>query len=253
MKSRIHLRKKVFHSKKIPKLILIIVIVFFSTVFFLNYINKKASPILINLAEVEAKRIASIIVSKSITENVLKSLELDNLFIIIKNDNEKIESIDLNTELVNKILLESSQIVSNNLQYLQQGEFEKIDIDESLYFNVGEKELRNGVFHKIPLGVISNNVFLSNFGPKIPVKISLIGDLSTNLNNKITNYGLNNALFEVSISLELTMNIILPFKSSTFKAKYNVPIALKLIHGEIPGYYMNGYNQNSSILKVPVE
>ncbi|MBQ8872091.1 MAG: sporulation protein YunB [Bacilli bacterium] len=253
MKKKRCVKAKVFHNKKIKIIVFTILFLMFSTVLFLKFISNKMKDIFIHIAEEETKRLASIVVSNSVTKNVLKYLDTNTIFIITRGENNRIQTVDLDTEIVNKILLESAKIVSKNLTYLQKGMLEKIDMDESDFINVEEKEIRKGIFYKIPIGVATNNIFLSNLGPKIPVRIFLIGDLSTNLNNKITNYGLNNALFEVYINFEVVLTIILPFKSSSFKAHYVVPIASKLINGDLPNYYFNGYNQNSSILTVSVE
>ena len=246
-------KNKVFHSKKIKNLVIILMLLGFSTVLFLKFILKNTEDIIIHIAEEEAKRLASIVVSKTVTNNVLEYLDMEKLFIITKGEDNRIQTVDLNTEIINEILSKSAKIVSKNLNYLQQGKIDKIDIEENDFLNVEEKEIRRGIFYKVPFGIVTNNLFLANLGPKIPVRLFLIGDLSTNVNNKITNYGLNNALFEVSMNLEITFSIILPFKSSTFKAKYVVPIATKLINGNLPNYYFAGYNQNSSILTVSVE
>jgi len=38
---------------------------------------------------------------------------------------------------------------------------------------------------------------LSNLGPKIPVKFDLVGEVIINIETKITNYGINNAMMEI--------------------------------------------------------
>ena len=162
MKKKRCVKRKVFHSKKIKIIVFTILFLMFSTVLFLKFISNKTKDIFIHIAEEETKRLASIVVSNSVTKNVLKYLDTNTIFIITRGENNRIQTVDLDTEIVNKILLESAKIVSKNLTYLQKGMLEKIDMDESDFINVEEKEIRKGIFYKIPIGVVTNNVFLSN-------------------------------------------------------------------------------------------
>ena len=62
-----------------------------------------------------------------------------------------------------------------------------------------------------------------------------------------------NALIEVNIVLELTEQVILPFITNKIKIETTIPVALKLIQGSVPNYYLNGINQNSTSLSLPIE
>ena len=125
MKKKRCVKRKVFHSKKIKITIFTIIFLMFSTVLFLKVISNKTKDIFIHIAEEETKRLASIVVSNSVTKNVLKYLDTNTIFIITRGENNRIQTVDLDTEIVNKILLESAKIVSKNLTYLQKGMLEK--------------------------------------------------------------------------------------------------------------------------------
>ena len=95
------------------------------------------------------------------------------------------------------------------------------------------------------------NSFLSNLGPKIPVKINLVGNIISGVETKVTNYGINNAMIEVYVHLQVNIQVILPFLSDTVQVDTLVPIAMKLIQGSVPNYY--GGNLSSPLLSLPVE
>ena len=81
----------------------------------------------------------------------------------------------------------------------------------------------------------------------------LVGDTVSNIKTNIQNYGINNALVEVFVNLQVRVNVILPFISKKVVVDSDIPIALKLIQGTIPNYYSNGISQNSPSFSIPLE
>ena len=106
--------------------------------------------------------------------------------------------------------------------------------------------------HKVlslPLFINSKNVFLTNLGPKIYVSFKPVGTVLTNVQSKITDYGLNNALVELYATLVVTENIIIPFNEKEISLEYNVLIASKVINGRVPTLYGNSIENKSKIKK----
>ena len=66
------------------------------------------------------------------------------------------------------------------------------------------EKLKSGIIYQVPTGIIFNNGLLSNIGPKIPVKLSLIGDVTIDIKTTIKDYGINNAVIQVSINVKVT-------------------------------------------------
>ncbi len=256
MKRKIRLKKKVFHSKKIKKanlLILILLFLMLAIVFTLSQISAKITPILVNYAEIEVKKLATIVIGKTIIDELSSDLSTESLFIINKNAESNIETIDFNTVTVNKILIASGTAVQMNLKYLEAGELDKISIGKESLINYDEDSLEKGIIYRVPMGAVFNNSFLSNLGPKIPIKFNLIGNIATNLKNTITNYGINNALIETVMHLKLSIRVILPITAKEISIESDVPISIKMISGKVPELYLNGYNQTSPTLTLPVE
>ena len=88
-------------------------------------------------------------------------------------------------------------------------------------------------------GVVFDNIILANIGPKIPVKLNMIGDILTNINTKVTDYGINNAVVEIIVDVEVYEQVILPFTTKRITINTDIPIAVKLIQGEIPSYFFS--------------
>ena len=163
---------------------------------------------------------------------------------INKNSKDEIQMIDFNSMEVNKLLISVTEEVLSDLKNLEKGSndisFEKIKYE-------------NKVFYEIPLGALSKNIFLANLGPKLPIKLSIIGDVMSNIKTEVKEYGINNALIEVFINVTVSEKVVMPFISETMDVSVDVPVSLKLIHGNIPQYYGGIFSKNSSILSIPGE
>ena len=71
--------------------------------------------------------------------------------------------------------------------------------------------------------------------------MNLIGTVFSKLSVDIKDYGINNALVKVNINIESEVKILLPFVSSVKKINVDVPIIMKVIEGNVPSYYFDGY------------
>lgn len=199
---RMRLKRKIIFKTKKSKfnlIVYIIVALILSVFLIFRYINNKVSPLLLDYAEIESKKLSSIIVSKAINHEVAKELTVENLFIITKTDEGEIRTIDFNPVLVNQILLKATTAVQTNLKYLEDGDIDKLELGDNTLINYDPDNLREGIFYKVPTGIIFNNALLANLGPKIPVRFSLIGDIIANVITNVTNYGINNALIDAKI------------------------------------------------------
>lgn len=233
---KIKLKKR---KNKYNKFICIIILIIISIIFIFNYINKKIMPIFLEYAEFQASKIATYVISKAVDEEVSQNLDLEDLFISTTDSTGNIKSIDFNPITINKI---SNMIKANIFEYLEDlenGNIEKIK-NTSLF----SSRINEGIVFEIPTGVVFDNIILTNLGPKIPVKLNLVGDILTNISTKVTEYGINNAVIEVMVNVEVYEQVILPFTTKRITITTNIPIALKLIQGEIPSYLFNNLKNN---------
>ena len=223
--------------KNINKIIILIICLFLSIIFTFKFINKKVSPILFNYAESYVKKISNLIINKAISKQVAEDLNID----------------DLNPILVNKTLTLITNNIQLNLKYLEEGKIDLIELPDNVDIDFNEDKISKGIIYEIPTGVIFNNSLLSNLGPKVPVKLSIIGDIVSTINTKVTNYGINNAIIEVSVLVEVEELVILPITTKKIKVETSIPVAIKLIQGTVPNYYFNGIDKNSPSLSIPIE
>ena len=253
MNRKIRLRHKFIIRKPKKRNITIMIFVFFLICLFfvLRYISNKVSPVILNYAELELRKITSVIINSAVNSST-KNMNFEDLFIVAKDNNGEIRTIDFNPTQVNELLVLATEGIQNNLKKLEEGNIEGLDVSNYSYLGSNDK-LKDGVVFEIPSGLVFGNSFFNNLGPKVPVKIGLIGDIFSEISTKVTNYGINNALIEIRINLKLEEQVFLPIASDKIKIETSIPLTLKLIQGTVPSYYLTGINQNSSSFSLPTE
>lgn len=246
--------KKRHTLRKGNVLVFIVIFLFVFICWFLSYVNRRVSPTLFNFAEIETTKLANLIINRAINRQVAKALDLDDLFVLIKNNDGEIETIDFNTAIVNKILSTTTNSIQIYLKAIEQGNIDLIELPEEILIEYDREKLKKGIIYEVPLGIATKNIFLANLGPKIPIRMGLVGSVVSNINTKLNQYGINNVLVEVNIVIEVVQQVNLPFMSKRVNLKTNVPLALKVIQGKIPQYYQGGgFEKNSSLLALPIE
>lgn len=90
---------------------------------------------------------------------------------------------------------------------------------------------------------------LSGKGPGIPIRISSIGNVETDLRSEFTAQGINQTLHRVYLQVECEISILTPFENITEKITNQVLIAENVIVGKIPSTYynLNGLDNSSAI------
>lgn len=225
-------------KKLVTILLYIFLLAFILASFVIYYFNKLLGPSLIKSASITVEKITSVIVSNCVKKYLIDEGSVINLVEIIRNDEGKVQFVRYDTSNVNKISMDISDLVLEDINYLALGEFEKIDfvlpnITEKYY-----KEISDGIVFGISIGNIFNNNFLANIGPRIPLKMNLNGNVDVEIKNKITEYGMNNALMEIYIEVRVRPVIVMPFLSNEIDIVNRIPLVTEIIQGEIPeGYF----------------
>lgn len=244
--SKIHL-KQTFSFSKINLLAIFLVCILISLYLVFAYIKSRITPSIFKYGTIEAKKFSSIITNDAIDKYITKQIKSNELFTITKDSNGEIKSTDFNTALINSYLTKATKSIQKSLKYIETGDIEKVEYEADLLENYDKKTLKNGVIFYLNSGFIFNNPIFSNFGMQIPIKIALTGDVVSNIETEVTNYGINNALIKVYVNLKINEQIILPFYNKDIIYETKIPIALKIISGSVPSYYGNLNNTSPSL------
>ena len=204
--------------------------------------NKAAAPVIISYANVQTKKIAIEVLRNTGLQEVNKKIKNENLYLIEKNNNGEIESIDFNTPLLNETLMLVGKSVRKRLKEIEKGK----NLPDEMYQNNINKKLKDEMVYEVPFGVIFKSPFLSNVGPRIPVKIEYSGNVSLDVKTRVSEYGINSALIQTYIYVVVTQRTILPFRSKDIKISSEIPVIMKVVKGSVPNY-LSGTNSSYSL------
>lgn len=220
-------------KKKIFLIIVILAII--SSFFLLEILGNRLNKQLYGYVNTESTRLASNIVNYSVNETLEKNINTE-LFKITKNKQDEVEILDYNTKEVNRILKAINQSIQEKLLLLEEGNIDEFVIAET-FKNGKFKAVKSGIICEIPMGTLKKNAFFSNFGPNIPIKMTFLGSINSNLNTKVTPYGFNSLVVETTIHIEIATRISIPTSSKQNKIVIDAPLTMKVIQGFIPEYY----------------
>ena len=246
--NRIRLKKKL-KLNKIDKIIILTIFIIIGILLSFIYINKKVTPVFLSVAKNEIEKMATLVINNSVNNEAAKTLDASKLFSLTKSEDGIINSVDFNSALVNQFLTKITNNIEVNLRYIETGSVEKFKTSDFLD-SYDIELLKKGIIYEIPSGVVFNNTILSNIGPKIPVKLNLIGNIISDFKIKTKNYGINNVLVEILIDLKVNLEVILPYTKCKTVVKTSIPVALKMIQGKVPSYYSGN---SSPSLSIPIE
>ncbi len=255
--TKIRLKKTYKYNKRkfkiIHKFLFILILVIIVSFFIIYVFSKKAFPILLEYANHETKKLATVIINRAVSKQLAEEIKIDDLIETTKNNNGEIQSVDFKPYMVNKVLNTVTNTIQLNLKWLEEGKIDMIELPDNVTIDYDKENLRKGIIYEIPIGAITKNTFLSNLGPKIPVRLNLVGSVECNINTKITDYGINNAIIEIGVNAKVNEKVILPFTSEEISVNTTIPVAMKIIEGKVPNYYANGLSKDSSLLSVPIK
>ena len=165
---KIYSRKKINLSKEY-KLVLAVLITAILTV---CYLVKTIGPTFNQLCLNEAKSVATQIVHETIDE-VMEKYGYNDLVTLVKDKEGKIVSMQANIAIINKIISQISLKIQD-----------KID-------NTPNRDIY------IRLGSFTGIKLLSGRGPKVPIRISSIGNINTEVMSEFTSTGINQSIHRI--------------------------------------------------------
>ncbi len=202
----------------IKKILLTIVIILVLSFNFLSFIGNKITPKVTSLAKVSLNHHI-----KNVASN-FKEYTYNNKDILIPTYNNKNEVTSLTYDM--KVVYEIAGAFTSNIKSSLK------EKNNSIPFITETNN--NKILFMIPIGALSNQALFTNMGPKIPVQIYFVDNVFTEIKTKVTDYGINNALIEIYLSINLTYEIVSPFVREQVTLNYNLPIDQKIITGVVP-------------------
>ncbi|MGG2017734.1 sporulation protein YunB [Bacillus sp. S10(2024)] len=192
-------------------------------------VNKSIRPTVMRYAEMQTKRTATVVMTKAVKDRVAQGINVDSLMKVQTDKNGKVATMDVNTEAVNEILTSTTTYIEKYLHQAEKGDTKALGIPEE-----------GGPSLSVPLGRITDNALLGNIGPDIPITFTTIGDVYTNIKQDFEPHGINNTAIKIVMEIEVTLQVIIPFHTKEVTVKQDIPVATRIIQGEVPGFYGSG-------------
>lgn len=102
---------------------------------------------------------------------------------------------------------------------------------------------------KLRFGSFTGFKLLAGKGPGVPIRISSIGNVETDLRSEFKEQGINQTLHRVYLQVECEISILTPYNDITEKITNQVLIAENVIVGKVPDAYynLNGLDNSNAI------
>ncbi|WP_274310525.1 sporulation protein YunB [Solibacillus daqui] len=242
-------RTKKRNSKNIITLILVSLVL--SVVISIYTINGRLMPIYKEYAEVQTNKVASYVVSKAINSRTSSVLDVNEIIVNLPTQSQDMITTKFNTEIINQVRAETQTLVKEYLEQAESGDLSHLPNLENVEYDVGKMEAGDGIVFFVPLGQALNIPIIGNLGPKIPIRFHIIGNVHSDVQSSIREFGINNAIVEVNLLIEVNVKIIIPFASHSASVEQKIPIAIGLVQGTVPHIYSAGEGTQPSI-EVPI-
>lgn len=235
--------KRKINIKLYNFLLVIIVTVILLSFLFIHYYNKRISNKIISIAQIKINEYSNDIIMDSFNKQILDEHEINNIIKISKNKSDEIIAVDFDLKKAYLVSMNVSKNIRDSLNNLEKQNLEEEFLD---YYQ------KDGFVLLLPIGLASKNIYFSNLGPRIPVRIKFVGNLTTGLQTKIKEYGVNNSLIEVYLKVSLNEEIIVPYSSKKINNSCEILLSSQVIEGIVPSIYNGLLEKNSSLINVPL-
>lgn len=202
--------------KKIVILVLIILIPIGVLAMIDNYFSSRS--------KIYIEKEVMTVVSNTITKSLEKPIQ-DNIFqnelLFYQLDKESIiKGIYINSKAINAILISVNK-----------------SINELLDKRILEQKIQD---ISIPLGLLVSKSLFTNIGPNVKINVLPISFYKTDIMTNMKSFGINNALFEVYLTILIEVDTIIPLNKNHIAFSTNILLASQILQGEIPYYYYSG-------------
>lgn len=183
----------------------------------------------------------AMIIAKEKSKNIVTSLIMDSLDNITFEEELFIESEEGYSYDIIKIN-ELIKTLNRNLLDSISGMNEK-------YGNYA-KNGSNSIVFFLPLSLVYDNIFLSYLGPNIPIKLTLFGDVISSCTYQVEEFGVNNALISLFLSINVNVLTYLPSQSTIEEVSYQTPLAMNVVSLEVPSSLIGTYEVSRIIQEI---
>ena len=219
-------------SKEKLKIYIFIIIVLISVSVYFTYLNKKVKETLINYVDVEVERVFTNIINRVLRENNVKF----NDYLIYNKEDKNNISYDI--DKVNEYTDFVSEKINEEL-YNLENEYIDNKYDYKYYDKNKYKYIRKGLLYEFSFNSINNNILFGNLGASIPIKISFLGSVNSNIEIVSKDYGINNIIIEAYLNISVKSYTTMPVGSNIKDVSIKELVFVDIINGNVPNYIIS--------------
>ncbi|MGZ4164860.1 MAG: sporulation protein YunB [Tumebacillaceae bacterium] len=199
---------------------LILAMVMASTVQTFYYIDHNLRPTFMVLAEEKSKQLATDVINKAVIEQIADNTNYDSLIDFKQQSNGRLTAGYFNMQEAVRIQGEVTDNIQKALQSLPQ------------------KSL------SLPLGIAFNNSILASMGPNIPIQITPIGTVKSNIGWDTREAGINQTVHILYLQVDIQTEVVVQFATKPFDLSTKVPISYLVMMGDVPQMVYNAKGES---------
>lgn len=203
-------KTKMRFKLKHPKLILVIIAicVLFNSI--LYFFDKNILPAVLTIGEEQLKREATEIINETALDIYSNQFDYSDMIISEKDNDGNITMLRADTVKLN--YLASKLILASNDKL---GELQEVGLN-------------------VPLGYMTKNLVFYNLGPKINIKMTQVGNITSNYESVFESAGINQTRHKIYLNVNMKMKIVVPLNTKDVEIACQIPVAETIIVGKIP-------------------
>lgn len=124
--------------------------------------------------------------------------------------------------------------------YLDTYEALNIKAEASSMLSKLNPEIENMVnYVSVPVGYFFTKKFMLTDGLKVPLRLTVYQAFDSEIVSDVSDYGINNQLYEVSLQIKMDIYIQIPFQEQIINYEDKILLSSGIINNEIPNYYFH--------------
>ena len=217
-------KKKVRQRKTRTFFLILPAALIFLGVYLVSSLDSKMFPAGLQAGQIIAKTRMNEAVNTATSGIVEKhGLVSENFYTIDYNVSGKLNTLSVNTMLINTLCNEIALATSKELMNLES---EKI---------------------QIPYGVLSGTRVFANLGPKYTLYLMPMGEAEVDYSSSFESVGINQVNFQIWLTINSRISIINPLQSDEITIERKIPLVNTVINSEVPNVY---FNSSDSIKRI---
>lgn len=217
MRRKANLYRRLWYLKRNKKRIniyIIIAIIIIGLVLAAIFAEGRVRQSIIAISEYRTKSIINNVVSNAVNDNFHDNINYEEIVVIYRDENDRINSIQTDIVKLNRIYADLSLDIQERLSELK---------DERI---------------SIPLGTVFGESLFAASGPRINVKVIPAGSVETDFKSEFMSAGINQTRHRIYLEVKTSVGIAIPFMGKKTEITTRIPVAETVIIGDIPDYYI---------------